>query len=88
MSGRWPELDPGSYLPLPWFPWESRPKNLPIDPEEVATALFLKNGDINAAATRLRVTASQLDRTIRKSVRLTRLRERLNAPESERNQHI
>jgi hypothetical protein len=41
--------------------------------EEAATALFLKNGDVGAAAIRLCVTPARLNRTIRKSPRLQRL---------------
>ena len=56
---------------------------LPLDQEEVATALFLKNGDINRAAERLRVTPARLNKCIRKSPRLIRLQARLTAaPES------
>ena len=79
MNGRWPELDPGSYLPLPWFPWLERPPRLPLDAEEAATALFLAHGDLKAAAERLRVTPNRLQRTISKSERLKRLVTRLLA---------
>ena len=73
------ELDAGSYLPLPFFPYESRPKNLPIDVEEAATSLFLAHGDLNAAAERLKVPVARLNKCIRKSLRLQRLQTRLSA---------
>jgi hypothetical protein len=76
-ANRWFELDAGSYLPLPWFPYEERPHSMPLDVEECATALFLKKGDVGAAAERLRVTVARLNRTIRKSPRLIRLQTRL-----------
>ena len=47
MSDRWFELDAGSYLPLPFFPWPERPARLPLDVEEAATSLFLAHGDLN-----------------------------------------
>ena len=64
-------LDSSEFLPLPFFPQENRPE--PIDPEDAATALFLENGNIPAAAERLRVTAARLQRAINKSPRLLRL---------------
>ena len=50
-----------------------------LDPEECATALFLSKGDLDAAAERLRVTPSRLNRAIDKSPRLIRLMARLGA---------
>ena len=73
----WFELDASSYLPLPFFPYEARPKNLPLHVEEAATALFLSRGDLNHAAARLKVTPDRLQRVVRGSVRLTRLVARL-----------
>jgi hypothetical protein len=85
---RWFELDPSCYLPLPCsYPWDSRPNSSPLDVEEIATALFVQNGDIAKAAERLRVKPNRLQRTIRKSERLTRLVARLTAPEQERTKH-
>ena len=82
MSDRWFELDAGSYLPLPFYPWPERPARLPLDVEEAATSLFLAHGDINRAAERLRVTPARLNKCIRKSPRLIRLQARLtDAPE-------
>ena len=49
--------DASEFLPLPYYPWISRPDTCPLDVEEAATALFLKNGDVGAAANRLCVTS-------------------------------
>jgi hypothetical protein len=51
---RRPQAD--EFLPLPQFFWDSRPETLPISLEEAETAIFLANGDLNAAAARLKVT--------------------------------
>jgi hypothetical protein len=72
---------PEEFLPLAWFPWAERPLSSPIDIEEAATALFLKHGDIDAAAARLKVTPARLDRVVRRSRRLMRLKAVLLAPE-------
>ena len=69
------------FLPLAWFPWAERPLDLPLDVEECATAIYLKNGDIDAAAARLKVTPARLDRVVRRSPRLTRLKAVLLTPE-------
>lgn len=64
---------PYEFLPLPYYPWTSRPKSIPLDQDEAATALYLNHGDIRAAAARLKVTVSRLMKTVRKSPRLLRL---------------
>jgi hypothetical protein len=68
------------FLPLPYFGWLERPLSLPPDIEEAATALFLKRGDLNAAAARLKVTPARLDRVVRRSPRLMRLKAVLRQP--------
>ncbi len=65
--------DASEFLPLAFFPWDSRPETVPLDPEEVATALYLAEGDPSAAACLLKVTPAQLSRIVRKSPRLLRL---------------
>ena len=65
---------------LPFYPWISRPETLPLDDDECATALFIAKGDISAAAERLKVVPSLLNRAIRKSRRLQRLRDDLREP--------
>jgi hypothetical protein len=76
--------DASEFLPLPFFPYEERPRSSPIDVEEAATALFLAHGNVGDAARRLRVTRARLQRAIRASPRLIRLQARLNdVPESD-----
>jgi hypothetical protein len=62
---------------LPFYGWPSRPETLPLDVEEAATALFLYDGNIDRAATRLKVTSRQLKKTIRRYARLQQLLIRL-----------
>jgi hypothetical protein len=76
---RWFELDAGSYLPLPFYNWPERPHSIPLDVEEVATSLFLADGNVSAAAERLRVPPARLNKCIRKSPRLIRLQARLTS---------
>ena len=38
-----------SFSPCLFFPYEERPLDLPLDVEECATAIYLKNGDLDAA---------------------------------------
>jgi hypothetical protein len=71
---------PDEFLPLPYFPWNSRPETLPLDSDEVATALFLGNGHLAKAAERLKVSEKRLKQRIRGVPRLRRLIERLKAP--------
>jgi hypothetical protein len=70
---------PDEFLPLPYFPWLSRPTTVPLDVEEAATALFLDGGDVKAAASRLKVSATTLNRLVRRCPRLQRLRDDLAA---------
>jgi hypothetical protein len=72
--------DPSEFLPLPYFVWDSRPETLPLDVEECATALYLADGDLKAAAALLKVTVAQLRKPIRKTHRLQVLVEQLRAP--------
>jgi hypothetical protein len=72
-----PEPTPREFLPLPYFPWLSRPDNLPLDEDEVATALYLAHGRLGAAADRLKVDQRRLRKAIRRVARLRRLLVRL-----------
>jgi hypothetical protein len=72
---------PDEFFPLPYFGWLKRPLDLPLDVEECATAIYLKNGDLDAAAARLKVTPARLDRVVRRSPRPMRLRARMLASE-------
>ena len=71
--------DPESFFPLPGYPWLERPLSSPLDVEEAATALYLKHGNISAAAARLKVSVPRLMKTVRKSPRLLRLQAQLSA---------
>jgi hypothetical protein len=64
---------PDEFLPLPYFPWLSRPETLPLDLDEAATALYLAKGDPTAAAALLKVSPARLNRVVRRSPRLQRL---------------
>ena len=61
---------PEEFLPLPYFPWNTRPLTVPLDADEAATAIYLAHGDINRAAALLKVTPARFGRAIRKSGRL------------------
>jgi hypothetical protein len=65
------------FLPLPYFPWTSRPETLPLSIDEIETALFLDQGHLDKAAARLKVTEKRLKRSIRGTPRLQLLIERL-----------
>ncbi len=67
------------FVPLPYFPWSSRPAHLAIDIEEAATALYLAGGLIGQAAERLKIEPLKLTRIINRSPRLTRLHAELAA---------
>jgi hypothetical protein len=71
---------PEEFVPLPWFPWETRPETYPLDDDEVATALYLANGDLKEAAALLKVTEKALRKPIRQTPRLQHLLERMRAP--------
>jgi hypothetical protein len=58
---------PDEFLPLPFFPYPERPLTIPLDVEECATAIYLKNGDLAAAAARLKVTPARLNKVVRVS---------------------
>jgi hypothetical protein len=64
---------PDEFLPLPFYGWLERPPDLPIDPDEAATALYLGGGDVKDAASRLKVSTSTLSRLVRRCPRLQRL---------------
>ena len=69
--------DESEFLPLPYYPWPSRPSHLPLDVEEVATALYLAEGVIRRAADRLKVEPLKVVRSIARSARLQRLHSEL-----------
>jgi hypothetical protein len=71
--------DDEEFLPLPHYPYDSRPITVPIEIEEAATALYLTRGVIEDAAERLKVTPYKLAGVIDRSPRLIRLHRRLVA---------
>jgi hypothetical protein len=71
---------PYEFFQLPYFGWLERPLDLPLDVEDCATAIYLENGDLAAAAARLKVTPARLDRVVRRSPRLMRLKAVLRQP--------
>jgi hypothetical protein len=71
---------PDEFEPLAFYPWLRRPSTVPLTSDEVATALYLANGDLQAAAARLKVTVAQLKKPIRKTPSLQHLIERLREP--------
>ena len=75
--------DASEFVCLPYFPWLERPEHLPLEVDEIATALFLAHGNVAGAAELLKVTQPRLKRSIRKSFYLQRLISRLGAPEEQ-----
>jgi hypothetical protein len=65
------------FLPIPYYPWLSRPDSVPLDQAECATALFLDAGRLDLAAARLKVPATRLKRAIRRNASLRLLLSRL-----------
>jgi hypothetical protein len=53
---------------------------MPLDVDELCTALFITRGDIVKAADLYKITVQQLKREIRRDVRLQRLLRRLGEP--------
>jgi hypothetical protein len=51
---------PNDLSPLPTVPWEERPDHVPLDQEEVRTALWLNDGNVSTAANQLKVTSRRL----------------------------
>ena len=63
---------PDDLLPIPTQPWDQRPVELPLDPEEVRTAIWRTNGNISAASALIKVPSNRLRRFIANSPRLSR----------------
>ena len=61
------------FAPLPFYPWDSRPPHLPLDHDEVASAIHLANGDLVRAAFLLKVPIVRINRSLRASPRLQRI---------------
>jgi hypothetical protein len=76
-----PQTDPQyeEFLPLPYYPWDERPSHLPLDADEVATAIHLAHGDLHDAAQLLKTPLHRVERLARNSPRLQKvLQESLN----------
>lgn len=58
---------PDNLKPLPTQPWDNRPLELPLDREEVRTAVWRASGNITRAAQLLKVSPSRLRTFVRKS---------------------
>ena len=71
------EPSPAEFEPLPFYSWLERPFDWPIDPDEAATALYLARGALNRAAELLKVSPARLNRVVRRSPKLQRLRANL-----------
>jgi hypothetical protein len=61
------------FLPLPYYPWDRRPSWSKLAEDEVATALYLAEGEFAIAAEKLRVDPLRLIRAVNRSERLRRL---------------
>lgn len=61
------------FLPLPYMPWDRRPSHSRLEDDEVATALYLAEGELAVAAEKLRVDPLRVIRAINRSERLKRL---------------
>ena len=69
--------DDAEFIPLPYYPWATRPAHLPLDVEEVATSLYLAQGIIGRAAERLKTEPLKVVRAIAGSARLRGLHKEL-----------
>jgi hypothetical protein len=63
------------FIPLPYYPWDERPPGVPLDSEEVATAIHLSDGSLPGCARLLKVPVVRVLRSLRASPRLQRIRE-------------
>jgi hypothetical protein len=72
--------DPAEFVQLPYFPWDTRPSTVPLDPDECATAIYLSDGKLDRAAELLKIDQRQLKKMIRCTPRLRHLLVRLSAP--------
>ena len=61
------------FIPLPFYSWEERPESVPLDVDEVATAVHLAMGDVPRAAELLKVAVYKVDRLLRHHPRLQRI---------------
>lgn len=62
---------PSDLVPIPTQPWDKRPSELPLDVDEVRTALWLDRGNITKAADRLKTSSQRLRSFIKNSAFLS-----------------
>ena len=68
-----PSETDAEFLPLPYYPWDRRPSYSKLEDDEVATALYLAEGEFEVAAEKLRVDPLRVIRAVNRSERLRRL---------------
>jgi hypothetical protein len=62
---------PQDLVPLPTMPWSVRPDELPLNVDEVRTAIWLESGNVTKAAKRLKSDPLRVRRFIKQSPRLS-----------------
>jgi len=62
---------PNDLVALPTMPYSERPSDLPLDPEECRTALWMSSGNVTEAAKLLKTTSIRLRSFVKKSAYLT-----------------
>lgn len=62
---------PTDLMPLPTAPWDERPAELPLDSEEVRTAIWMHRGNITLAAATLKVSSGRLRKFVQASTFLS-----------------
>ena len=66
---------PDDLVPIPSQPWDERPTELPLDAEEVRTALWVSHGSVADAAKILKVNSARLRAFVKNSEYLRREQE-------------
>ena len=62
---------PNDLVALPTMPYSERPSELPLDPEECRTAIWMASGNITEASKLLKISSIRLRAFIKKSPYLT-----------------
>jgi hypothetical protein len=62
---------PNDLVALPTMPYSERPSELPLDPEECRTAIWMASGNVTEAAKLLKITSIRLRAFVKKSPYLT-----------------
>jgi len=62
---------PNDLVALPTMPYSERPSDLPLNPEECRTALWMSQGNVTEAAKLLKITSIRLRSFVKKSPYLT-----------------